>query len=397
MLAQSNEITTDMQLTINRVVELFDRGDSLAMISASLQVSPEVVSYMLSHYLPGREQRITQMLRMLKANLQAHECHSPDIAECLQVLSILENTHSHFYEARKQLSAKPQSQSYEESKQLPANSAGPDVRVKKHQAETRRLQVTRVFGYKRNTSELHWTSLENGDESMTILRPYTFMNYGSLCEIPDNAIIITGGGKNEDPRSATKDVVQVNLTRFDITLKPLMFTRRYGHNSIYIQGYVYVIGGCYTHKLKKCERFDIASNRWESIPETPSPVSDVGLVVLDSLDSLYVLGNKMQDFDYNENDMDKIHELNLKTLRWHTLGVRLPYTQVQNIACFKLSEDATELFFVQASSLFLLDPRQQTIQWVSDVESGIESCFGTSHVAKGRLYCPNGSVRVNLE
>jgi hypothetical protein len=403
MLAESNEVTNDMEQTIHSVVELFDRGESLAMISTTLHVTPEVVSYTLAQYLPGREQRNTQLLRMLRAHLQAHECPSPEIAECLQVLSILELTQSPSYEDSKQVPAKPQSQPSEESKRLQVNSASPDVAgVKEHAVETRRPQITRVFGYKRNTSELHWTSLEDGSESRTILRPYKFMNYCSLCEVPDNAIIITGGETTGHSRSATDEVVQVNLTSFEMTLKPPMFTRRYGHNSIYIEGYVYVVGGLNTHKLKKCERFDIASNRWESIPETPSPVSDVGLVVLDTLNCLYVLGNKKGSLGYNENDMDKIHELNLKTLRWQTLGVRLPYNKEQNIACFKLSDDATQLYFVQYTSLFLLDPKRQTIHWVSDVERGIESCFGTSHVARGRLYCPSeeggrvGSVRVSL-
>jgi hypothetical protein len=91
--------------------------------------------------------------------------------------------------------------------------------------------------------------------------------------------------------------------------------------------------------------------------------------------------------------MDRVYELNLDKLRWRTLLVRLPLKQ-QNVPCFKLREEDSQLYFVQGKSVYSLDPKEETITWVKDIWESITSRFGTSHVSRGLLYCSSDDGRV---
>lgn len=51
-----------------------------------------------------------------------------------------------------------------------------------------------------------------------------------------------------------------------------MYQSRYTHTITYLNGYIYCIGGRYYGKekegvLKHCERYDLASNKWEKIAD----------------------------------------------------------------------------------------------------------------------------------
>lgn len=249
-----------------------------------------------------------------------------------------------------------------------------------------------LYSYKANTNELHWAALNTGSQGIKQLHSFKFRYYCSICEIPNGSVMVTGGGNSHSPWSTVADVLSINTKTLKVSGKPSMITNRYGHSSIYSRDYLYVIGGCNDNKLHKCERFHISKNRWEGLPDCPSPISDIGVVIIEPTNLLFVLGDKEGFFfDFSKRSLDRIHELNLSTLHWRCLPINLPIKQ-QNIPCFKLSNESQSFYFVQSNSLYLFE--KEVIHKVKTLPRGITSRFGTSHLSRGMLYCSSDDGEV---
>jgi N-acetylneuraminic acid mutarotase len=81
-----------------------------------------------------------------------------------------------------------------------------------------------------------------------------------------------------------------------------MMLKRYGHNSVYMNGVIYAIGG-FSHRdlpnempvtLASCERFNVLENNWAYISTMNEPRAFAGVCSLDN-QFLYVFGG-MHDF-----------------------------------------------------------------------------------------------------
>jgi hypothetical protein len=139
---------------------------------------------------------------------------------------------------------------------------------------------TYICSYQNGTSNVHWTDMQTGEEKAHTLPNYTFQNYSSVCEGPDNLLFITGGGPS-------KEVVSVQMDSLALKNCPPMLTPRSHHGSAYFGGWLYVIGGVGT---KLCERYDLQQT-WTAIPPLPTTATkyyQIGVVV--SCDKLYCLG-----------------------------------------------------------------------------------------------------------
>ena len=70
-----------------------------------------------------------------------------------------------------------------------------------------------------------------------------------------------------------------------------MITKRGCFSAIFHEGYIFVMGGLnYTEKiLKKCERFSVADNKWESISDMCEPRKNSSACAL-TTDTIYVFG-----------------------------------------------------------------------------------------------------------
>jgi len=84
--------------------------------------------------------------------------------------------------------------------------------------------------------------------------------------------------------------------------KRSMLLKRYGHNSVYLNGIIYLIGG-FSHRdlpnempvtLASCEQFNVLENNWSYISTMSEPRAFAATVTLDN-QFIYVFGG-MHDF-----------------------------------------------------------------------------------------------------
>lgn len=70
-----------------------------------------------------------------------------------------------------------------------------------------------------------------------------------------------------------------------------MISKRGCFAAIYHEGYIFVMGGLnYTEKiLKKCERYSIQDNKWETISDMCEPRKNASACAL-TTDTIYVFG-----------------------------------------------------------------------------------------------------------
>jgi N-acetylneuraminic acid mutarotase len=108
--------------------------------------------------------------------------------------------------------------------------------------------------------------------------------------------------------------------------KRSMMLKRYGHNSVYLNGIVYVIGG-FSHRdlpnempvtLAACEQFNILENSWTYTSTMMEPRAFAAAVPLDD-QFIYVFGG-MHDFTV----LQTIEKYDTSTDSWQTLFFSLP-------------------------------------------------------------------------
>jgi hypothetical protein len=156
-----------------------------------------------------------------------------------------------------------------------------------------------------------------------------YQKYLSLCAIPEEKMIITGG-YNILLKEITNTVFQINI--YDINdIKPLqlMKYKRHSHSCIYLPDYVYCIGG-YGYNddifnktssiiisLKSCERYNIKTKEWKIIKELNSARASFGSCIYNN--NIFVFGG----YD-NENILSSIEKYEPITNIWITYHIKLP-------------------------------------------------------------------------
>ena len=149
--------------------------------------------------------------------------------------------------------------------------------------------------------------------------------YSSICTIPGQKMILTGGRKsfNNEPSNMVFEINSNNINEVN-TLKNMQM-RRYGHFTIYFNNYFYSIGG-YEHidrkdemysTLKNCERFDIRKNKWETISNLNHPRAFFGCVIYKG--SIFVFGGV-----YNDQLLSSIEKYDIYSDIWTTYPIKLP-------------------------------------------------------------------------
>lgn len=192
----------------------------------------------------------------------------------------------------------------------------------------------RIFSFSHHSNKLYCTFLETGEDKVIELLNCRFKVWCSWCEAPDGKLYITGGARNDQ---ALREVNCVDTMRdFNLTLKWEMLKYRMMHGSAYFGGFVYVVGGfANMATLISCERFSLATQLWEAIPNLPLAVHSNTLVVNERTGLLHSVGGAKH---LNFESVDFIQELNLFFLTWKLLGVRLQAPSTC-IACFNNSGD----------------------------------------------------------
>jgi hypothetical protein len=159
-----------------------------------------------------------------------------------------------------------------------------------------------------------------------------------LTEVHGGNLIITGGiGRYNNW------VTMIDTRReFAVSYCSPMVSKRAGHDAVYHDQHLYVIGGCKGKVLKKCERYVCAENRWEALPSLSKACVYTSGVVVEK--SLYALGGSNK-----EGPLDLIQKLNLeRPSHWRILQFKLPFAGF-GIPCFKLRN--TEVYLVVGQTL----------------------------------------------
>jgi len=117
------------------------------------------------------------------------------------------------------------------------------------------------------------------------------LKYSSAAFIPDRKILLTGGVySNNCLPSSTAFLIDLAVNTDKPIKKKNMLLKRYGHQSTFVNGIVYAIGG-FSHKdlphelpvtLASCERYSITENTWVYVSTMSEPRAFAGHIVLDN-------------------------------------------------------------------------------------------------------------------
>jgi hypothetical protein len=152
------------------------------------------------------------------------------------------------------------------------------------------------------------------------------LKYMSSCSSPDGRIYMTGGVlvSNNHPSSTWYEVsanrVQKNIKKRNMQVK------RFGHSAIFLNGYVYAVGG-FSHKdvpnetpvtLGSVERFAIHENKWYYVASMNEARAFWGIWKVDN-QYIYVFGG-LHDYQVLNN----VEKYDVITDTWVSLYYKLP-------------------------------------------------------------------------
>ena len=111
----------------------------------------------------------------------------------------------------------------------------------------------------------------------------------SSCAGPDGKIYLIGGVlvSNNHPSSTMYEVAAWWIGKN--IKKKNMLSKRFGHSCIFLNGYIYVIGG-FSHwdvpneapvTLATCEKFAVHENKWQYVASLNEPWAFAGCVKID--------------------------------------------------------------------------------------------------------------------
>jgi hypothetical protein len=124
---------------------------------------------------------------------------------------------------------------------------------------------------------------------------------------------------------------------------------------------LYVIGGrtggFVGQPSEICERFLMSEDRWEVIAPILVAVQGAAVRVLESTCCLYALGGIVDKS--GAQSIDLIQELNLLSLTWRVLELKLPLCRTE-ITCF-VYKDTSQLYFLLSKGLYSFRPKEERI------------------------------------
>jgi hypothetical protein len=180
----------------------------------------------------------------------------------------------------------------------------------------------------------------------------------------------------------SKEVCNIDTRReFVVTSKEDLQFKRGSHSSVYYDNYVYVIGGCVP-----CERYDCEEECWLPfgfLPGEHEAYGRLSLVVMESTQSIYVLGGNAKTGDFSYADQDLIWRLDLYSQDFEVLKVKLP-VPCAGVPCYRLYPESTKIFMLLGTGLYSFDTKSSQIQLTRTVSRSYESTH--FHCVAGAFY-----------
>jgi hypothetical protein len=249
----------------------------------------------------------------------------------------------------------------------------------------------RIYSYTIDTGALNWVDIRSRQrDSKTI--EHSFRYWCTLTELPTGNLLIAGGSIDLAFTAACTEVKELDTQTFELTVKPSMLSARWAHGSTFFEGEVYMISGMdgSSKHISQCERYNCTSETWEALPDILQQVRCTNPITVETTGCIFVFGG------YNDAAyQDFIQELNLRTLTWRLLDLKLS-TKTYLIPCFKLSREATDVFYVESGSLYKFDTLQYKISAVRAVTVPSEHYQGPSYYFSNMLYMSRNSAQVEM-
>lgn len=236
---------------------------------------------------------------------------------------------------------------------------------------------TLLSSYNLNTSDIYITNIRTGEKSKHTMANYTFRYSCQIVTLPDDTLVLTGGDN-------VNEVWNINpATEFTMTALAPMSAARFQHGSIYFDGYVYAFGGYANPVLETCERYQVDTNTWESIPSMPVGLCLIPPVAVQPTKRIYLLGGWRE---YKENKHIQEYDINLRA--WNLLPIEMPEAGLC-ICSFKVGETSSQIWFFTKTNLFAFDTRTNHIRKAKTLDTDDEpsSSGGLARYYKGKLFC----------
>lgn len=200
-------------------------------------------------------------------------------------------------------------------------------------------------------------------------------------QLPKDLIAFAGGLKRSSSTLAFLDPKR----DFAFTHGPPMLFTRYSHGLVHYEGFIYATNGADTNSIDKCERYNLAENRWESLPPSPRATNNVVSCVAEVDKGLYVFGRH----DCYRENVTLVQKLNLSNLIWdqkfYVLRSLPPAT-----ACFMLNKYARQIYLCHSSGLTTYKLYSHSFSYVKsgDFDFALGNAGnGLACYFKGILFC----------
>ncbi|CDW74857.1 kelch motif family protein [Stylonychia lemnae] len=201
--------------------------------------------------------------------------------------------------------------------------------------------------------------------------------YTSSCRIAKTCDIILSGGCSVMSQKASNKAFKINTEdgayKF-IRMQNLM-EARYGHSQLYLNGYIYAIGG-FSHDdnpgvapitLQSCEKYTPADNTWSYCAELIMPRAYAGCCPFNN-ESIYIFGG-LNGYETTNT----IEQYNTMLDKWSLLYVKLPL-KIAKLGAVALDRNSiliaggifgdTEMSYQYVNSVYRLDTSTTQAKWV---------------------------------
>lgn len=161
----------------------------------------------------------------------------------------------------------------------------------------------------------------------TNVRPLPVAMRQHACVAHDDGMLYVTGGNNDSSFTSFSTAYAYNLTTDRWSAIAQMGSRRHGHGSVSLDGFVYVIGGYDGGEfLSSAERYTPSTGQWEAIAPMRTSRFGVACAVLDG--RIYAVGGyssgtfhkSVERYDPATNTWERVNPM-ANAREWHACGV----------------------------------------------------------------------------
>eukprot|EP00347_Sterkiella_histriomuscorum_P004289 403361015 len=234
--------------------------------------------------------------------------------------------------------------------------------------------------------------------------------YTSVCRIAKTCDLLLTGGCSVSTQKASNLTFKINTedNQYKFNKMPTMIEPRYGHSQLYLNGYVYAIGG-FNHDdnqgiqpstLQICEKYTPSDNAWSSCSDLNVPRAYAGCCPFNN-ESIYIFGG-LNGYETTNT----VEQYNTMLDKWTLLYIKLPI-KIAKLGAVAIDRTSiliaggifgdTDMSYQYVNSVYKLDTSTQQAKWIKQNKMiGKRTLFSTIpsyHSQSGlQLFAIGGTV-----